>query len=124
MAEVLIKAISASHSDPVKDLRGCYKRGDIVVIMPDGHSWGAMEGLPNFVVVKIPGVSHTAAQKYLAGTEGQLRRNFHIRVDDVPNAIRQELRDTGETTVSWQQVRGFIRNKVTGLDETGTSEPA
>jgi hypothetical protein len=43
MAELLVKAISNSHIDPTKDQRGCYKRGDVVVVMPDGHQWGKEE---------------------------------------------------------------------------------
>jgi len=43
MAELLIKAVDAVHSDPVKDLRGCYKKGDVVVVKPDGWKWGKEE---------------------------------------------------------------------------------
>lgn len=60
MAELLIKAISASHADPEKSERGCYRKGDIVVVMPDGHEWGAQEGLPTFVRVRVPGVAASA----------------------------------------------------------------
>ncbi len=65
MAELLIKAIDATHSDPAKDQRGCYKRGDIVLVMPDGHEWGKEERLPKFVVVKISGLSVEAVKKYI-----------------------------------------------------------
>lgn len=54
MAELLIKAIDHTHTVPEKDRRGCYKRGDVVVVMPDGHEWGRKEGPPKFQVVKIP----------------------------------------------------------------------
>lgn len=57
MAELLIKATSASHADPEKDESGCYKKGDIVGLQSDGHEWGAKEGLPNFIRVKVPGLS-------------------------------------------------------------------
>ncbi len=52
MAELLIKAIDDGvFSDVAKDRR-CYKKGDIVAIMPDGHEWGRKESLPKFLVVK------------------------------------------------------------------------
>jgi len=57
MAEFLIKAIDATHPDPDTDEQGCYKKGDIVVVMPDGHEWGGKEGPPTFVIVKVPGVT-------------------------------------------------------------------
>lgn len=65
MAEFLVKAIDAIHNDPVKDARGCYKSGDIVVVMPDGHSWGNEECLPVFYVFSIPGLSVEQAKKYI-----------------------------------------------------------
>lgn len=56
MAELLVKAIDATHPDPEKDRRGCYKTGDVVVVMPDGHEWGKEEREPLFFVVKVPGL--------------------------------------------------------------------
>lgn len=122
MAELLIKATNATHSDPEKDARGCWKRGDIVVVMPDGHEWGGEERLPKFVVVKIPGVDAERARKYIEHYAAA-RRRYRIRVDDVPNAIRNQLRDTGQVTVTWNQVRNFIRDKATGLDESSAAAP-
>jgi hypothetical protein len=39
MAEILIKAVSATNPDSTKDRRGCYKRGDLWAAMHDGHGW-------------------------------------------------------------------------------------
>ena len=130
MAEFLIKARSASHPDPDKDTRGSYKRGDIVVVMPDGHEWGTKETLPDFVVVKVPGLDHEKARQFIEpeteidGDTGQpvvsRRRRWNIKVDDVPAGIRDALRDNGEVTVTWNQVRNFVENKLTlaTADET------
>lgn len=43
MADLLIRARDNTHPDPVKDFRGSYKRGDIVVIKPSGWHWGSEE---------------------------------------------------------------------------------
>ena len=64
MAEILIKATDNSVVDPVEDREGCYKKGDPVVVMPDGHGWGRKEGLPAFVILKIPGVHVSAIKQY------------------------------------------------------------
>lgn len=43
MALALVKRVSVTHSDPVKDQRGCYKRGDPVLVYEDwfhGHCNG------------------------------------------------------------------------------------
>lgn len=50
MAELLVL-----NRDATPEPRS-YKRGDIVVVMPDGHAWGNAEGLPDFVRVSLPGV--------------------------------------------------------------------
>ena len=46
MAEILVAA---------RDLPSGYARGDPITVQSDGHPWGAGEGLPNFVVLLIPG---------------------------------------------------------------------
>lgn len=51
MAELLVL-----NRDATPEPRS-YKRGDIVVVMPDGHAWGNAEGLPDFVQASLPGVS-------------------------------------------------------------------
>lgn len=39
------------------DFEARYQYGDIIVVRPDGWKWGTKECLPDFVIVKIPGVS-------------------------------------------------------------------
>lgn len=51
MAELLIL-----NRDATPDAHS-YKRGDIVVVMPDGHEWGRAEGLPDFIRASLPGVA-------------------------------------------------------------------
>lgn len=121
MAELLIRVNSSSHPDPAVDA-GCYKRGDVVVVMPDGHRWGTQEGLPVFVKVKIPGLSVATAMAWLQerlDTTDPLkprllrRRLWNIAVSDIPQAIRTALLTDGEATVTLTQVRSYIRNTVT-----------
>lgn len=125
MAEILIKARNATHPDPEVDRRGCYKRGDPVVVHEDGHVWGAKEGLPNFVVVKIPGVAASKVRALMesqteddAGTPLQdengaprafRRRRWRVLVDNIPSAIRNQLLTTGSVTVTPTQVRNYVR---------------
>ena len=116
-------ARSASHPDPVKDARGCWKRGDPVVVEEDGHAWGARERLPRFVVIKIPGVPAARLRAYLAEDTEQdpfllervrrRRRLWRVLVDDVPAGIRASLRNTGEVSVTWTQLRQYVQDKVT-----------
>lgn len=104
--------------------RSSYRRGDIAVVMEDGHEWGVRERLPLFVVVKIPGVPASRVRPYVAEERGAVdpftgyapltrRRRWWVRVDDVPASIRNALRNTGTVTVTWTQVRNFVQDKVT-----------
>lgn len=143
-AEILVKATDSIHPNPTEDLRGSYKRGYPVVVMPDGHIWGSKEGLPNFVVIKIPNISIEKVQKYIQvwqeqtgiDTEGRpiiqtiKRRLWQIRWADLPLAARNKLQTTGQLTIkataayigtydyTWAQIKTFMRNLKTGLDET------
>lgn len=119
MAELLIKAIDATHSDPVKDKAGCYKRGDIVDVRPDGFEWGREEGLPTFVKVKIPGLAVSTIKQFMESEMGDLettvrRRKWNVLVDNIPVQIKQTLQTTGEVTVTLTQVRNYIKNKQSG----------
>jgi hypothetical protein len=134
MAEILIKAVDAVHSDPEKDRRGCYKRGMPVVVQPDGHQWGSAEGLPNFVVLKLPGVPVKKARKFIDqdmiddGLEEDgitpkkvtyRRRLWQIQWNDLPVGARNKLLADGEITIgplaqgadyTWAQFRNFLKN--------------
>jgi hypothetical protein len=140
MAEILVKAVSAAHSDPAKDRRGCYKAGMPVVVMGDGHGWGTEECLPKFVLIKIPGVSVATVLKYVQPQLEETpddkgvylpyrRRLWRIRVEDLPQGAKDKLATAGVLTIkagsysgsydyTWAQVKGYFRNLKTGLDET------
>ncbi len=53
MAELLVRTKDNAHRHPDKD-RAAYKRGDVVVIMPDGHKWGRMESLKQWTNEGLP----------------------------------------------------------------------
>lgn len=65
MAELLIKAVDAKNPTPGIDLAGCYKRGDVVIVKPDGWKWGKCEGLPRFIVLKVPSMTIESAEQYI-----------------------------------------------------------
>ena len=124
MCEILIKAIDALHIDPEKD-KMCYKRGDAVVVMPDGHLWGKEEGLPKFVVVKIPGMSVAAGKVYTEDDfnlvdNGEtiervvtIRRKVKIHIDDFPAEAKNSLTTVGVASVRFDDIKNHIKDKIT-----------
>lgn len=132
MAELLVKAVSHSHTDPTKDLRGCYKRGDVVLVRENGHTWGGLELKPpndggKFVVIKITDVTLAQVINWVLNhwscpvesDDGTRRRRVKIDVDLVPPAVLQELNLTGQFTTTWIVVREFVRNKETNATAEG-----
>ena len=113
MAEFLVKAVDAIHPDPAKDARGCFKTGDVVVAAPDGHQWGAAERLPRFVVIKIPGLALEDVRQFAEPAEDARRKWRFIR-ENAPPEIMQQLREKGEVSVSWEEAKIYLQNKLTG----------
>ena len=126
--ELLVRRRSNTDPNATKD-QMLYKKGDIVVVKPDGHEWGNQEdpalhpdGVAGcgFVIVKIPGVTPTPEKiekwmGHIQDIDGTMtkRRLWQVMTDDVPLAVRNQLRDFGVVTVTWTQVKNFIRNKLT-----------
>ena len=128
MALFLIYDRDNTHSDPFKDARGCYKRGDIVEVLDDSKHDGDLVKnpvMPPWYLVRITGVTKEQALKYMepyidpatVGTEKPVtlrRRQFNVEVENIPLAVRQTLLQDRYIEFSWAQVRDFIRNRMTG----------
>ena len=137
MAELLVKAIDATHPDPTKDQRGCWKRGMIVEIRPDGCIYGTAETLPTFYKIKLPLVpmDHplllrlTEPQQVQDGFEEDgitpqytsvRRRACWLKHLSIPLAARNKLASTGELIIkanpaydgpydyTWAQVKNYF----------------
>ena len=135
MALLLVMAVSRTNSDPVKDQRGCYKRGDIVEVLDDAKHDGDLVTnpiAPPFVLVRITGVTKAQIERLMESTtalelvSGEMRpvvtrrRRYRVDVDDVPVGILNELRDNRYVSVTWAQVRNYLRNKETNTTEGPT----
>jgi len=135
MALFLIYGKNNANSDPLKEARGCYKIGDIVEVLDDSKHDGDLVAnpvAPPFYLVRITGVTKEQALKYMApyidpvtvGTENTvtLRRRLHnVEVDNIPLAVRQTLLADRYIEFTWQQVRNYIRNRMT--NETAGETP-
>jgi hypothetical protein len=135
MAELLVKAVSATHPNPEKDLRGCYKLGDVVGVAPNGWEWGALEFKApadggKFVIIKITDVTRQQVINWVRNNwtceidgvdviNGR-RRRVRIDIDLVPNNVRNTLNNTGQYTTTWAAIRQYVRNKITNQTAQGS----
>lgn len=133
MTELLVKAVDATHPDPVKDQRGCYKQGDVVLVRDNGFEWGALEVIPpadggKFAIIAITDVTAQQVRNWVRNhwdtdIDGidldQRRRRVRIDVDLLPAGVRQTLNQTGRYSTTWATARNFVRNKLTNSTATG-----
>jgi len=73
-AEFLVKAEpnwmesrdrSKWSADRIASYERCPRKGDIIVVKPNGWKWGKKEGLPKFIIVKVPDMTVKEAEAYL-----------------------------------------------------------
>jgi hypothetical protein len=119
--ELLVKAVDATHIDPIKDRRGCYKKGYPISVKPDG--WA--NGNPNwyqskyaeflgtfFVIIKCPEVTVEQAQGYIRPWEKQIdyeiissnptNGNYQIRV------FGENVSASGQNILTKDQVENYL----------------
>jgi len=119
MAELLVVAVSATHADPATDRRGCYKRGDVVVVMEDGHAWGRKEGAPKFRVVQVPGVP-AARLRYLTESEEGIDEFTGRETTLTRRAVALDLDALPTRTLAESDVTTAERTKTDGTIDDGT----
>jgi hypothetical protein len=100
MSEWLIRVVDKVNDDPVLDAQ-CMKRGDVVVVCPDGWQWSQAElDNPEWRVLKCPGITETEAASFLVReleTDPQSpsrflrRRAFAVDLEgtNMPKALRE-----------------------------------
>ncbi len=132
MAELLIMKADKVHDDPAISANHCYKRGDIVQVVPDGYSWSRKERKSTyancaFFLLRIPGLSVADANKFMDEDRESLtdeqkrdnkplmlkRRKWRTLLDTMPVSVRSALDDTGEASAKFEDIRTFIENKST-----------
>ena len=112
MAELLILSFDTNNKDAALDVFA-YKKGHVISVKPDGHTWGKEECLPKFYVVKLPKVSVADVEKYLESKidllsvveEGKSRKQIGIRkyrldVANLPTLAKTALETEGVLSIS------------------------
>jgi hypothetical protein len=106
-----------------------YRIGDIVQVFPDGKLSDYANADGKFYVVRVTGLSYEGALKYSGQWDetyivnGSIRtrmvnrRVYRIRAEDLPTSVKTTLKNTHVYNTTLSEVRTYIRNKVTGLNE-------
>ena len=129
MAQIVFRARD-NTSSPM-----AWRRGMPVEILPDSHVFSARESLPpadggSFFVVQITDLTPAQIMQWFRNralpelcdeekstvTVDQAsvsRRVFHLRIADIPAAVRQQINTTGRYVTTWDAIRTFIQNRTT-----------
>ena len=83
-AELLVQAVDSPFAKGGK-------KGDVIVVRPDGWEWGKEECLPRYIVVKLPGVKEVDAKKY----EEQLTETKDVPFSITLVPVDKTLMNTG-----------------------------
>ena len=141
MCEVLIRIkASRNPADPMIPGKGC-----ITSRHPDGHAWGTRELVKDptpenprvLAVLKIPGLSVSKMDQYCSahygpaevhGTDPEGGLIYHdpiigaslwtLRLNLVPQWIRDEVAAEGEVTVTKEQIKTYIRRVTDDAEAT------
>ena len=94
-----------------------YRKGDIVDIYPEGTITERPVPANKCVAIRITGLSHITVRNYLeplVDEDGIIRRKrkFQILWDDLPQAMKDQLRDERFLIVTRAQAIPFIREHV------------
>jgi hypothetical protein len=124
MALFLIKETDATHWDLAKDIRACYKRGDIVEVYDDDKHDGDIVANPiaaPFYLIRVTNIALAQVLKFADSERNELgettrRRQYFVRLDDLPQQIQGPLFANRYVEVTANQIRNYVRDKVTGQD--------
>lgn len=134
MAELLLRVASKSApSDPRRDTK-LTKRGDVIVVQPDGWRWVGRElTAPHWRILKIPALSESEAAMLLAVEPPddlahpslmRQRRMYRFDVDRIglPASLREYLADNSRKAPAFTvaldlpQIRSLVVRKAKVID--------
>ena len=107
MAELLIKA-----EEPWKITEEGSRKGDVIVVRPDGWEWGKEECLPRFVVVKVPGSEKD--NKYL---EAPIMEEMKDKQTDKISSKMKRYRENSITALEVDDIKEEVKDfeKITAV---------
>lgn len=106
MAEVLFVAADRD----VHESKDKWRKGDPVVVMPDGHGWGKKEGPPLFVRVRIRGTVEEVEAMLLEPAETG-RRKWVLEGSRVDEAARENGRGRVPEHASLNRLAAQLRRR-------------
>lgn len=134
MAELLLRVVDKVGSDLYRNCQ-CLKRGDVVVVQPDGWKWGNEELTnPDWRILKLPNVTVLQLQQFLSGepiTDSNRSSNTRLRrwyFVDLANAaitgqFRNYLNDATRANATFTSAFSFAQFDALRKQKTAVADP-
>lgn len=126
MAELLLRVVDKTSPDPYRDAR-LTKRGDVIVVCPDGWNWGLEElASPDWRILRLPALSVSEARALLAEepetdptqpSRVRQRRAFRLNLTlPLFASLSQPRRPIEDLPISLLQFRAAVQRKPALVD--------
>ena len=124
MAEFLIRAFDTDLPDVNRAARLSWRRGDIVLKMPNGHTWGSNELFAEdnghmLFVLKVPDFPEQESARFLQPLLDDLTlaqtacRRYRLVIDDLTQQQLNAIATRGFISAPWNTTRSLIEDKRT-----------
>ncbi len=111
MAELLIKASDTTNPNPVKDLRGCYKKGDVVVRKPNGWKWGKEElNKEKFYILRVSDKTVEETQHLTQPDEITIGTRYIAEASEID--VRVDATDEASATKACQEQAAVVLTRL------------
>lgn len=121
-----VRDTDVTSQDATKNVRGCYKRGDVVQVLAGSAHDGNLAVNPiaaPWYFIRLTGLTPAQAalfqQEETTGTPETgivrvRRRRYRVNLATVPQAVLDALAGTRYVVWPWAQARAYLVNKGTG----------
>lgn len=133
MAEILLRVVDKVGADVYKNCQ-CLKRGDVVVVQPDGWPWGREELTnPDWRIIKLPNVTVAEMQQFLsaepitdpaAQSRTRLRRWYYVDTALPTGQFRNYLNDATRASATFTSAFTFAQFDALRKQHTSVQDPA
>lgn len=112
-AELLVQAVDSPFEKGAK-------KGDIIVVRPDGWVWGKEENLPRYIIVKLPGLNIEDAKKYEEPLIHIEEKDVNGKIERIPKTVKLRKYNIAASVVDSVKFTGKSELNIKSKDVAST----
>jgi hypothetical protein len=111
--ELLVQAVDSPFEKGAK-------KGDIIVVRPDGWVWGKEENLPRYIIVKLPGLNIEDAKKYEEPLIHIEEKDVNGKIERIPKTVKLRKYNIAASVVDSVKFTGKSELNIKSKDVAST----